>query len=260
MERKVDGTESYEWSYQKEEEPTNYALMAFSSSSSSDNELSPTNPEQDLSHTTRPIAPIIEDWVIEDWVSDSKNESETKAPYPSSKTSNSPPRVTAVKGPVVSAAQGSDNAYAIDKEISRSLFSSLTVKKTISPKRSEPMNQATKPTKMATETMMMAGMAAPTIFVSVEENLGDPIDIKVDIVNPEPVAAVSFPASSVVRTQAQHAKAIRGIQEHLLGVPIQEELTSLRFRVDIANTENASLRARIKTMEAIEKITRNREK
>nr|GFA34201.1 hypothetical protein [Tanacetum cinerariifolium] len=124
----VDGTESYEWSYQKEEEPTNYALMAFSSSSSSDNEerddlklklekfqtssknltellgtfmppkpdlvfntapttvetdhlafnvqLSPTNPEQDLSHTTRPVAPI-----IEDWVSDSKNESETKAPH-----------------------------------------------------------------------------------------------------------------------------------------------------------------------------------
>nr|GEV18657.1 uncharacterized mitochondrial protein AtMg00810-like [Tanacetum cinerariifolium] len=37
-------------------------------------QLSPTKPEQDLSHTTRPIAPI-----IEDWVSDSKEESETKA-------------------------------------------------------------------------------------------------------------------------------------------------------------------------------------
>nr|GEV88463.1 hypothetical protein [Tanacetum cinerariifolium] len=35
---------------------------------------------------------------------------------------------------------------------------SPTVKKTISPKRSEPMNQATRPTKMATETMMMAGI------------------------------------------------------------------------------------------------------
>nr|GEY03717.1 hypothetical protein [Tanacetum cinerariifolium] len=34
---------------------------------------------------------------------------------------------------------------------------SPTVKKTISPKRSEPMNQATRPTKMATETMMMTG-------------------------------------------------------------------------------------------------------
>nr|GEU55516.1 hypothetical protein [Tanacetum cinerariifolium] len=38
-------------------------------------QLSPTKPEQDLSHTNRPTAPI-----IEDWVSDSEDESETKAP------------------------------------------------------------------------------------------------------------------------------------------------------------------------------------
>nr|GEZ40913.1 hypothetical protein [Tanacetum cinerariifolium] len=38
-------------------------------------QLSPTKPEQDLSHTTRPIAPI-----IEDWVSVSEDESETKSP------------------------------------------------------------------------------------------------------------------------------------------------------------------------------------
>nr|GEW65891.1 hypothetical protein [Tanacetum cinerariifolium] len=37
-------------------------------------QLSPTKPEQDLSHTTRPSAPI-----IEEWVSDSKDESKTKA-------------------------------------------------------------------------------------------------------------------------------------------------------------------------------------
>nr|GEV03467.1 ribonuclease H-like domain-containing protein [Tanacetum cinerariifolium] len=66
---------NYDWSYQAEEEPANYALMAFSSNSSSNNELSPTKPEQDLSHTTRPSAPI-----IEDWVSDFEDESETKAP------------------------------------------------------------------------------------------------------------------------------------------------------------------------------------
>nr|GEY24958.1 ribonuclease H-like domain-containing protein [Tanacetum cinerariifolium] len=118
---------SYDWSYQAEEEPVNFALMAFSSNSSSDNEppsnlydrfqpsgryhavpplytgtfmplkpdllfhtaptavetdhltfnvqLSPTKPEQDLSHTTRPSAPI-----IEEWVSDSEEESHTKAP------------------------------------------------------------------------------------------------------------------------------------------------------------------------------------
>ncbi|GKF97114.1 hypothetical protein Tco_0292935, partial [Tanacetum coccineum] len=71
-----------------------------------------------------------------------------------------------------------------------------------------------------------------------------------DIIHPEPVAVVAFPAAAVMRTQAQHGEAIRGIQEHLLGVPIQEELTALRFRVDIAEAKNASLRARIKTMEA----------
>nr|GEX52940.1 putative ribonuclease H-like domain-containing protein [Tanacetum cinerariifolium] len=128
-----DGVGSYDGSFQAEEEPANYALMAFSSlSSSSDNEsdeswppsslydrfqssdgyhaipppytgtfmppkpdlvfnnapttfetdhsafnvkLSPTKPDQDLSHTYRPSAPI-----IEDWVSDSEDESDTKTP------------------------------------------------------------------------------------------------------------------------------------------------------------------------------------
>nr|GEV26845.1 putative ribonuclease H-like domain-containing protein [Tanacetum cinerariifolium] len=109
-----DGVRSYDWSFQAEEEPTNYALMAFSSSSSSsDNEvsccsstlhrniyatkpdlvfnsapndvetdhptfnvkLSPTKPDQDLSLTHRPSASI-----IEFWVSDSEDESETKTP------------------------------------------------------------------------------------------------------------------------------------------------------------------------------------
>nr|GEZ33346.1 hypothetical protein [Tanacetum cinerariifolium] len=66
---------SYDWSYQAEEEPTNFALMAFlASSSSSDTEFSPTKPSQDLSHITRPTVPI-----IEDWVSDSEDESKTKA-------------------------------------------------------------------------------------------------------------------------------------------------------------------------------------
>nr|GEV03919.1 ARID DNA-binding domain-containing protein [Tanacetum cinerariifolium] len=77
---------------------------------------------------------------------------------------------------------------------------------------------------------------APTIPVFVEENLGDPIDIRVDIIHPEPIAAVAFPAVAV------------------------EELTALRFRVDIDEAENASLHARIKTTKAIEKITRNRER
>nr|GEW40862.1 hypothetical protein [Tanacetum cinerariifolium] len=103
-------------------------------------------------------------------------------------------------------------------------------------------------------------MATPAILVSVEENLRDPIDIRMDIIHPELVAPVAFPTAAVVRTQAQHGEAIRGIQEQLLGVPIQEELTALKFRVDIAEVENASLRARIKTTEVIEKITRKRER
>nr|GEV52727.1 hypothetical protein [Tanacetum cinerariifolium] len=71
-------------------------------------------------------------------------------------------------------------------------------------------------------------MATSTIHFSVKKNLGDPINIRVDIIHPEPVAV--------------------------------EELTALRFRVDIAETENASLRARIKTTEAIKKITHNPER
>ncbi|GJZ09257.1 retrotransposon-related protein [Tanacetum coccineum] len=78
-------------------------------------------------------------------------------------------------------------------------------------------------------------MAAPTIPVSAEENLEDPIDIMVDIIHPKPVTTVAFSAAAVVRTQAQHGEAIRGIHEHLLGVPIQEELTSLRFRGQAQN-------------------------
>nr|GEY28260.1 hypothetical protein [Tanacetum cinerariifolium] len=71
-----DGVGSYDWSFQADEEPTNYALMAFSSSSSSfDNELSPTTPDNDLSRTYRPLAHI-----IKDWVSDSGDEFETKTP------------------------------------------------------------------------------------------------------------------------------------------------------------------------------------
>nr|GEW22668.1 ribonuclease H-like domain-containing protein [Tanacetum cinerariifolium] len=139
---------------QVEEEHANYAFMAFSSSSY-DNELSPTKPDQDLSHITKPTTPI-----IEDWVSDFEDEFETKALQivpsfvqsskkvksprhsvqpvetsipaatsapskspirrhithsPSPKTSNSPPRVTAVQAPVVSAAQG-NMSYLSDFE------------------------------------------------------------------------------------------------------------------------------------------------
>nr|GEY84894.1 hypothetical protein [Tanacetum cinerariifolium] len=71
-----DGIGCYDWSYQAEEEPANFSLMAITSfGSSSDNELSPTKPAQDLSHTNETSAPIIKDWVF-----DSKDESKTNDP------------------------------------------------------------------------------------------------------------------------------------------------------------------------------------
>ncbi|GJZ04831.1 hypothetical protein Tco_0538106 [Tanacetum coccineum] len=91
-------------------------------------------------------------------------------------------------------------------------------------------------------------MASPTIPVFVDSaqgSFGDMIDIGVEIIHPNPIAVVAFPTAAVVRTLSQHGEAIQSIQEQLLGVPIRKELTALIFRVDIAEAENASLRARI---------------
>nr|GEY89356.1 hypothetical protein [Tanacetum cinerariifolium] len=98
----------------------------------------------------------------------------------------------------------------------------------------------------------------PTLPVSAEKHLGDPIEIRVDIVHPAPVDV--FPATTMVRTLAKHGEAIRGIHGHLQGVPINEEMNALRFRMGMAEEENASLRGRIKTIEAIDTITRRHEK
>ncbi|GKC86217.1 hypothetical protein Tco_1141934 [Tanacetum coccineum] len=79
-------------------------------------------------------------------------------------------------------------------------------------------------------------MAAPTIPVLVdssEGNFGDTIDIGVDVIHPVTVTLVVFPAVTV------------------------EELMALRDRVDIVEAENASLRATIRTMEAVKTVTRN---
>nr|GEW27055.1 hypothetical protein [Tanacetum cinerariifolium] len=40
-------------------------------------------------------------------------------------------------------------------------------------------------------------MVASIILVFAEENLGDPIEIRVDVVHPAPVTAVAFPAAIV---------------------------------------------------------------
>ncbi|GKA30661.1 hypothetical protein Tco_0716966 [Tanacetum coccineum] len=59
----------------------------------------------------------------------------------------------------------------------------------------------------------------------------------------------------------QQNKEPKAIKAHAVRPSTRkEELTALRFRADIAEAENASLRARIKTTEAVEKITRNRER
>nr|GFB51159.1 hypothetical protein [Tanacetum cinerariifolium] len=101
-------------------------------------------------------------------------------------------------------------------------------------------------------------MDAPTLPISTEKNPGDPTDIRVDIVHLTP--ADVFPTATVVRTLAQHGEAIQGIHGHLEGVPINEEMNSLRFRMGMVEEENAFLRGSIKTMEAIDTITYRQEK
>ncbi|GJR97491.1 hypothetical protein Tco_0269665 [Tanacetum coccineum] len=75
-------------------------------------------------------------------------------------------------------------------------------------------------------------MDAPSVFISAdssEENFRDTIDIGVDVNHPE----------------------------HLLKVPIQDELRALRDRVEIAETERATLRTKIKTMGVVKTVLRN---
>ncbi|GJR97579.1 hypothetical protein Tco_0269753 [Tanacetum coccineum] len=62
-------------------------------------------------------------------------------------------------------------------------------------------------------------MAAPTVPVYAKENLGDPIDIRVDIIHLEPVNAVPFPAAT---------------------------------RANKAETEGITLRVRVRSLELIE--------
>nr|GFC07454.1 hypothetical protein [Tanacetum cinerariifolium] len=138
----VDGTGSYDWSYQAEEEPVNYALMAFSSSISSfDNETKalqfvpsffqsskhvksprhfdkpietsipaatpvPASPKSTSISVVVPQIMVTRPRLSHLIVTKSKSPIRRHITHsPSSKTRNSPPRVAAVKAPVVSAAQ-----------------------------------------------------------------------------------------------------------------------------------------------------------
>ncbi|GKE80486.1 hypothetical protein Tco_1550486, partial [Tanacetum coccineum] len=82
-------------------------------------------------------------------------------------------------------------------------------------------------------------MVAPTIPVfvdSFEGSFKDMIDISVDVIHLVLVAPVVFPATIV------------------------EEFMALGNRVDIVEAKNASLRATIRTMKAVETVTRNHER
>ncbi|GJR33180.1 hypothetical protein Tco_1109412 [Tanacetum coccineum] len=91
-------------------------------------------------------------------------------------------------------------------------------------------------------------------------NQRDGIDIGVDVVHPVPVVVVAFPTVTIVMTLARYGEAIRGIHEHLQGVPIEEDMCTLRFRLGMAEEENASLRGKIRITEAIETVTRIQER
>ncbi|GKC20001.1 hypothetical protein Tco_1022151 [Tanacetum coccineum] len=106
----------------------------------------------------------------------------------------------------------------------------------------------------------MDAPTSPTHAGPSGEGHDDTVDIRVDRIHPAPVAVVVFPAATVVATLARLGEAIRGIHEHLQGVPINEEMMALRFRVEIAEAENASLHGKIRTLEAMDTITRGQEK
>nr|GEW40239.1 hypothetical protein [Tanacetum cinerariifolium] len=143
-----DGVGSYDWSFQAEEEPTNYALMAFLSLSSSfDNELRDNalvslkqnlekaeQERDDLKlmyqsgngyHAVPPpytgiFMPPKPDLVF----NNAPNAVETDHPAfrlinhsPSPRANNSPHKVTAVKAPVVNVAQGNPQYALKDKEV-----------------------------------------------------------------------------------------------------------------------------------------------
>ncbi|GKF76852.1 hypothetical protein Tco_0229322, partial [Tanacetum coccineum] len=103
-------------------------------------------------------------------------------------------------------------------------------------------------------------MDAPIFLTSVassEESHDDTIDIGVDRVHPVTVVEVAFPVATVIATLDRHGGAIRGIYEHLQRVPVDEDVIALRFKVEIVESENTFLIGRIKTLEAINTLTRD---
>ncbi|GKE92492.1 hypothetical protein Tco_1573587, partial [Tanacetum coccineum] len=75
-----------------------------------------------------------------------------------------------------------------------------------------------------------------------------------------PAATDAFPTGTIIAIQASLGEAIRGIHEYLQGVPFEEDMSTLRFRMSMIEAENASLRGKIRTMEAIETVARSQER
>nr|GEU73932.1 retrovirus-related Pol polyprotein from transposon TNT 1-94 [Tanacetum cinerariifolium] len=109
-----DGVGSYEWSFQAEEEPTNYALMAFLSlSSSSDNECKLVPIHALPINAVRPVSTVVPKLKVTRPTQYKPIVTKPNSPTrrhitrsPSPKANNSPPRVTAVQALVVNVAQG----------------------------------------------------------------------------------------------------------------------------------------------------------
>ncbi|GJZ53500.1 hypothetical protein Tco_0608385 [Tanacetum coccineum] len=99
----------------------------------------------------------------------------------------------------------------------------------------------------------------PTSVASSEESHDDTVGIGVDRVHPVPVVEVAFPAATVIATLDRYGGVIRGSMR-LQRVPVDEDVIALRFKVEIVESENTSLLGRIKTLEAINTLTRDQEK
>nr|GEV53197.1 hypothetical protein [Tanacetum cinerariifolium] len=100
-----------------------------------------------------------------------------------------------------------------------------------------------------------------TVFVSVDsskESFRETIKIGIDVTHYLPVTLAVFLASTVVMRLTKKGEAMRGIQEHLLEMPTQEELRALRDRADVVEVEGATLRATIRTMGVFKMSLRNR--
>ncbi|GJW35605.1 hypothetical protein Tco_0058525 [Tanacetum coccineum] len=120
--------------------------------------------------------------------------------------------------------------------------------------KSRTHNEDGNPSRRHLKSSVVGGhvMDAPTIpvsFDSSEGNFGD-----------TPTATDDFPTRTIVVILASLGEAIRGIHEYLQGVPIEEDMSTLRFRMSMIEAENASLRGKIMTMEAIKTVTHSQER